>query len=335
MTAHRLTGSRTDLAMAGCMYWARADVALPEDVAGPAADAGTRLHLLAEQFATTGATTLPIGEDIAARWEHLRAWLAKWRASTEGQVRLVETAWRLDVFSGAIQGVPRSAGRDYGHMLTEVAARLDLGAVYGNTVDVWDIKTGYEAPCAAESGQLKTLALLAATAFAAASAIVHIVHVRDDGVSVDTAELEQWDLDAHELMLRQALASLPTAQPQPGSHCKWCPARTVCPSVVSAMVAAPSMTIDSVEDVARIWPLLGPIEDAIAALKARARDIVEAAGEVPLANGKRLRMVRSGGGESINASKLARVLGGQEMQRLRDEGVITKRAQGSYVKETA
>lgn len=332
-SVHGLTGSKTDLGEQ-CMAWARPDMELPEDVMGAPAEQGVVLHALSETVAEGKPLDVAlVTPDIEGRWAHLAPWLEQWRDATHGSQRLVEAAFKLDVHTRVVTGVPRSAGRDYGHTMTEVPARLDLGAVWPDRVEIWDIKTGETAPRAADAGQLKTLALMVCEAFGKSRAVVHIVHVRDDGVRVDSAELAQWDLDAHALMLRGALDSLPTAEPQPGSHCKYCPARTVCPAIVTAMVAAPSMAINTPEDIARVWPMLKPIEDAIAAIKSAIKAHVEAGGDLPLTNGRHLRMVRSGGGESVDLKSLAKAMGEDVMAKLRADGVVKQRAQGAYVKE--
>ncbi len=334
--SHRLTGSRTDLAEAGCMYWARPDVPLPPDTTGAAADEGVRLHALAERYADgRGYHEEDVTPDIAARWSQLAPWLSDWLDATHGAERLVEAAFAVDVHTHRVRGIPRDVGRDYGHSMTEVPARLDLGAVWQDHVEIWDFKTGETAPRADEAGQLKTLALMVCGAFGRTRARVHIVHVRDDAVRTDSADLAQWDLDVHAVTLRRAIDSLPTAEPRPGSHCRWCPARTVCPAIVAAMVAAPSLALDTDDDVARVHFFLKPIEDALAAIKARIKEKVDAAGGIALPNGKHLRIVRNGGGETVDVKALARSVGDDGMQRLREDGVIKPRASGTYVREVS
>lgn len=322
--------------MAGCMYWARPDIELPEDTMGAAADEGVRLHALAERLAD--GHTVPSADvqaDIADRWAQMVPWIEQWRDATTGAERLVEAAFKINVQTGVVSGIPRSAGRNYGHSMTEVPARLDLGAVWPDLVEIWDFKTGETAPKACDAGQLRTLALMVCEAWGKSRARVHIVHVRDDNVYTDSHDLERWDLDGHALLLRRSLESLPVAVPAPGAHCRWCPARTLCPAVVTSLVAATTLSIDTPADLARVHYLLKPMEDAIAALKARIRLRVEADGGVlALPGGRQLRIVRTGGGESVDIKALARCVGDAGMAKLREEGAVKSRSHGSYVKET-
>jgi RecB family exonuclease len=328
--SHRISASKTDLALSGCVYWARPDVELPEDVSGPSADQGTRLHAAAEAYAL-GIELPPIAEDIVGRWVHMKVWIDAW-ASAARTPAMVEPAFLLDPHNLTSTALPRVVNRDYGGTRGQIGGRADLARVHPDYVEVWDYKTGETVPRAADAGQLKSLAVMVAMHFGQPRAVVHMVHCRDEGVTVDSACLEAWDLDVHAAALRHAVDSVPGAQPSPGDHCRWCPARTVCPAVVSAMVNAPTMTVTSIEDVARIWPLLKPIEDAIAAIRSAIKDHVSA-GDVPLPGGKKLRMCRGGGGEYVDMKALATAVGIDGMAKLREIGAIKSKATSSYVRE--
>lgn len=345
--SHRASASRSSLLLA-CGYSFRADVTVPYDPAGPAADEGNRLHAYAETYAGGGAVPDHVEADIDERWQHLRRWIDGWKEYVkDAESTFIETGFCFDVTTEKARPVRRDAGRAYGHNDNEMPGRLDLAASFGDRVEIWDTKTGQHAPKASEAGQLKTLALAMCRITGKDRAVVHIVHVRDHGVFVDSAELDALDIDTYADALAAAVLGIPTAQPTPGSHCadEWCALRGVCPATVGQLVAlAPEgkelatlieRGISTAEDVAFAYPKLRVLKAALEAAEKRLREVVDVVGEVPLVNGKRLRLVDQNGRENVSVTSIRKVGGEALVEELREKGAISRGASIRMLKETA
>ena len=256
---HNLSGSRIELADAGCLYPFRADVVWPAFTGGIAARLGSATHAAAQEageaaLATvdeeelehvlrdaTGSGSLDAGPDLealGARWgltpsavaqlsELYQTWRAWWSDYLpEGAVVRYEVPFAWNVKTWTARELPSSSQRDYS-ALTEDEIPCTLDAVIGTPdgrIIVVDLKTGRRRhPSAATHAQLATGALCVSHALCPAqpyeSVTVVLAKILPGMVYCDTAVLGSDDLDIRALRLARQLQALPTAQPVPGRHC--------------------------------------------------------------------------------------------------------------------
>jgi hypothetical protein len=231
----RVTASKLGL-LAKCGWFARPEVRVPWEESGPAALFGTTGHALIES-AITGAPAPAIPEAVDAprvlaavdQWR-------KWWAGGDGWNAEMRLAY--DTATGRARELPRGSHRDYSSATSsEIVGTADAVAVGDDCVIVWDWKLGRpeNVDAAEENRQLSFLGLAAARLFRRPKARVGLSFVSTSGVTEDVHELDAFDLEQVEYDLRQDVARIPAAEPAPGDHCKWCPARAVCPAGPQAL----------------------------------------------------------------------------------------------------
>lgn len=160
-----------------------------------------------------------------------------------------EVAYSYDVAKGTAREVGRGIGRAYPED-GGLHGTADLVALSsdGDTAIVLDAKTGRGwLPAAAESEQLKALALMACRTHGASKARIGHLHLREDGTAwTDWAELDAFDLDAFAASLRM-LAATTKGDPAEGGWCRYCPSMAHCPAKNKLAVALGSgLTADSI-----------------------------------------------------------------------------------------
>jgi hypothetical protein len=186
----------------------------------------------------------------------------------------VEVTFAYDFATDTARELGRGIGRNYaGAKPTEFVGTADVVGVSadGNTVYIPDYKTGWYASLQrpADSWQLKALALFAARAYGADSAVVELILLREDGTSKPmTARLDIFDLDIVAKELRELAERLKCAQgdyaqgKQPtmktGEHCRYCRSRVFCPAqtaLVREMVAPVPYTMPAIttENAPHLW----------------------------------------------------------------------------------
>ena len=304
-----------------CGAWA-APEAVWEDTAGPRAVHGSDTH------AVVAGEKLPSDVPEAARVEaaHVRRWV-----DAHPAVMQHEVAYAWDPATDTARILHVGGKRDYSTVREdELPGASDLVWLdaSASTVYILDIKTG-EADDVEENLQLRTLALMAARAHGASKARVGLLFVRPEGVVEPAwATMSEWDLDAHAADLREAIARIGSA-PTPGAHCRWCPHRAHCPSTMAALAAAPSFAITTEEDIRRVYPRLGAIEDALRSIRDRIKAHVEEHGPIPLADGKLLRVIEVSGRESVAIKDIPR----EVAEDLRSNGIIKKGAPSKQLRE--
>ncbi len=254
MSGHKLSMSKASIAR-WCAWWAQPGLDLPWDPPGPPARFGNAFHAgasahvngvrLTEHDVAALARKLELDADGEAR---LAVMLAGWiqRNPTLGADGWQsEVALALDPVAGTARVLGRDIGRGYkqaGLRSTEIPGAVDLLSVEGELVVVRDIKTGNaeNVDNVADNGQLNGLALAAARAFGATRARVELEFVDGEGASTIYAhELDAFDLDAISAEFADIWARMHDPKPVPvaGAHCRWCPARTICPEQHAAAVA--------------------------------------------------------------------------------------------------
>jgi hypothetical protein len=207
-----------------------------------------------------------------------------------------EVPFSYDLDSGEGRRLDAASGRVYGAVpASTVVGTADLVRVAGDAVLVVDAKTGRGwLPPPGQSGQLRFLALAAATAHGASEAIVGHLSLRPDG----STWLEVETLDALELGLvreqlqdaRRAVESRHVA-PREGAWCRYCPAFNVCPAkaaLAAAVVQAPPVL--SPETAAAAWKRLREVKAVLGRVEDALREYAEQA-PVPLGDGLELAAV--------------------------------------------
>jgi hypothetical protein len=243
--AHHLSLSRWGIVSgtdeeAGCAYWARPDVQLPEDVPGKAARVGRIFHELAHGYVLFG------GEHDRTEWDPteaaealtlirgpVRAFLDEWR-ELPGD-KHVELRLRLDARTMRTSEAPRRGEPGYTRPgPTEVTGELDLVRIHDGIAWVEDLKTGSKRHVS--NAQLAAYGVLASRHFDVERVQHRFVYALKTKVN-----LTEWiamgadDLDAEAGHMAKVLRTLPMAQPVPGSNCEYrCPLkRGNCPAFVS------------------------------------------------------------------------------------------------------
>lgn len=229
-----ISASRTD-ALFDCAYAFRPGLPLLRDEPTVGGATGTGFHAVAEahqdgrDVSTVELPPLADRSRVDRMYELWCEWWPNYRPGTEWET---EVPFAYSLTTGKGRRLPmlgqrnyRSAARD------EIPGTADVVALEPERVILADYKTGkadYITP-ARESRQLKTLALAATRAHNVDHATVVIVPVSDLAPPyADEHELDALDLDLYEEELRDRVASIPTSNPTPGEHCRFCRHRHAC-----------------------------------------------------------------------------------------------------------
>lgn len=174
----------------------------------------------------------------------------------DGTSWAAEVAFGWHLGTGAGREVGRSVGRGYPTQPGEVYGTADLVALSADaqTVHVLDVKTGRGwMPTAAESAQLRFLAMAACATYGCAQAEVGHLHVREDGsVWLERATLDALELDlfAEQLRTLHADAQAGTGRLSEGPWCRYCPAFASCPAKAALACASVDMPATLTPEVA-------------------------------------------------------------------------------------
>jgi hypothetical protein len=237
MPAHHLSASKTDLGL-HCLYWARADVPPPHPLpAKAAAKVGTEFHAKAADdvnaSATAGGVRLTKGERARLVTLYEEFSQAEW---PEGE-RRAEVPLALDPVAMEAIELPTSPDghRDYSRV-EERFVPMTADVLLSRT-RVIDYKTGRYVPPARESGQLKTISL--ALVVLTGETEIRAAHgvVSENGCTYDEVTFDAFDLLDWRGQLADMMRRLPTAQPEPGPHCRamFCPQFGSCPATSEAL----------------------------------------------------------------------------------------------------
>jgi hypothetical protein len=217
----------------------------------------------------------------------------------------IEEAFVLDIREGTARYVGSNIGRNYGPLSdVEVAGTVDLLNVSGDAVAIADLKTGwqYVGP-AAESWQMKTLALAVSRYFDKSVVHATLIRLREDGSLYEspTATFTAFELDEFLDELRDLYLRIESAKHQdipstyPGDEqCRYCDCVEHCPAHVQALVSAAGLIAADTEPrlaapEVREWckrakKYIERIEGGIKQLATQE--------PIPLSNGKSLALVR-------------------------------------------
>lgn len=224
----RTTASKVGL-LSACQWFARPEAEWDTSTSA-AADKGTRFHACVAHYIEVGEWKLAgDDDDIVALCDSAQAWVDSF-----GRHRLAaEVAFAWDPVTDTAERI-EVKNRDYSAGKGRLCGTADVVAVqrFTKTGYIGDWKTGD----GSKSGpQLRALALMLARAEGLDSVTVEALEVSAEGVRfVCTETLDAFALAAVAGELAEALAAVPTAEPQPGPHCGelYCPARATCPAIV-------------------------------------------------------------------------------------------------------
>jgi hypothetical protein len=279
---HRLSASRIKLGRR-CLWWARPDVEVPPAEETRPAAVGTAFHdvaeseaeeldedLVDERFArlVAGVELDKAAEGLSTHERrHLEALVTSWREWWAQMILTgAETEQPIQLFvSGAAERLPKGEHRDYSAADdAAIPGTADVVAVWASNDGssahfVGDYKTGF-GPHRLDDhiDQLTHLGTAFARKEGAESVRVGVIHVRPDGVELDSRVLDGFDMALHVTEMAQLLEELPTAEPRPGLHCEemYCPARAVCPATRALLVDA-KLALEP----RRRLPLVGDVEE--------------------------------------------------------------------------
>jgi hypothetical protein len=229
--AYPFSASATDTAFA-CAYSLRPELAREPDEPNVGGLTGTAFHTLAEHYNHgTKPPPLPAGADLTRAWRMFEQWRPWWDEYTErhGIEWSAEAPYAVSLTTGEGRRLPSKGPRDYSAARAdEIPGTIDALGRAGDRLYVADFKTGradYITP-ARESGQMRTLGLAATRALGFERATLVVIPVSDlHEPHADEHEIDVLDSDLHEERLRVVVASIPTAQPTPGEHCRFCQVR--------------------------------------------------------------------------------------------------------------
>lgn len=291
-----------------CLYpWS--GIALPPSESSPAAAFGSAFHACAAFRITNGGTCIT---EAASGWKltneqydrlvtMFAGWAAWWDDMAYAAPVSTEQAFAYNVDDDSCRLVDLAAPRDYSKFGSEFFGTADLVMRGVGPLTVTDWKTGDPANVerCLVNRQMRFLALCASRAYSVDNVVASIAFVDEDGsVTVDSNTFDVLDLANIAAEMRELQARLrgPIA-PNPGQHCKWCPALSVCPSTQKAIeqVAPPeppaeykvSVAIESPDHAAWLRHRLGVILEAASAVDAALKRYADDNGGIALANGKR------------------------------------------------
>jgi hypothetical protein len=223
----RATASKVGL-LAFCQWWATPEAEWTWTTSD-AADRGTRFHKAIANYTETRKRA-EVDEDLREEYAQACDWVDS--LGSHDDVVKVERAFAWDLMTdtaeeiGSDRDYRKAAGRLCGTVDLILLARIDGKYV---AAMVWDWKTG----SGENSGpQLRALGLMVARAYGLENVTVAALEVRASGVTeVAREELDEFALSAVAGELAEQIASIPNAEPKPGSHCGdlYCPARLSCP----------------------------------------------------------------------------------------------------------
>lgn len=282
--------------------------------AGAPATTGTQVHSFLERVSELGreAALEQLTDERAARI------CAALDLSTlplgDGTSWAAEVAYGWNLGTGAGREVGRNVGRGYPTQPGEVYGTADLVALSADsqTVHVLDVKTGRGwMPSAAESAQLRFLALAACATYGCAQAEVGHLHVREDGtVWLERATLDALELDlfAEQLRTLHADAQAGKGALAEGPWCRYCPSFASCPAkaaLACASVGLPAQLTPEV--VAQAWTRMKEVRQVLDRVEEALREFASTT-PVSLGNGMQLAAVESSRDELDGAKVYAVML---------------------------
>jgi hypothetical protein len=248
---NRLTSSSIARAVK-CGWWAKDWSPLPMEFDSEASEAGRATHALIDDTIKTGDESHH-GDELHATWLS-DWWLDEWHRGWKSEV-----AFAMDLATGETMVIEGRGREAYADMPADwpkgtADAILVVDEPNERVGYVEDWKTGLQAGTdpAVSNLQVRFIAAALARHFRCDRVVVGICKLRGDHIHRTRASLDLLDLEVFRAELRELVASLPSAEPKPGPHCRltFCPAfGTTCPKTSATLpravpeVAAATMPI--------------------------------------------------------------------------------------------
>ncbi len=225
----RVTASKSAL-LASCAFSFRESTPCVDE-RGRSAINGDRFHKAIASYIKTGVRPVETGRRLKwleDRLDHATAWVdanrsPSWRA---------ETAYAYEPNAGTGRLLGYDIDRrytEYGKLPTEIAGSADIAGIEGETVVVYDWKTGRSVTDTVWH-QMRWLCLMAAKATVAWHARAVVLHATDYGVIQSEQTYDDVQLWRIAEELRLDVAAIEESWPLVGPHCDqlYCPARAGC-----------------------------------------------------------------------------------------------------------
>jgi hypothetical protein len=218
----RLSPTRLFVAEAGCLWPFRADVQPPPEKENAKMRRGKEVHRGIE-LRILGGPPNPMSKHHELV-EHAFAWQ---RERGDG-ARHAETAFGVDLQSGSVMVFENKdkVPKDWMPVVVDLAILAD-------TPEAWDFKTGSPFSSFDYRPQAIANAYAVATYVDREAAVAGLAYVTPEGIKAKSWDLDAFDLIEQKQKLRMWAAQAPTAQPNPGAACKYCPARGICPAMAA------------------------------------------------------------------------------------------------------
>ena len=238
---------------------------------GTAAAAGSAVHLFLWRAAEVGrerALELT-SEEYRARCEAI--YLEKLPHGTR-DAWSYEVGFAYDIVTDGAE-MFASTGRDYSAHAGKLCGTADVVGIVGSEVAVLDVKTGWaDLGKPAENLQLLAYAVAAARVSGASSATVGCIYLRDETPHYDVAQLDSIALDAAAARIAQVVEAVAVvasdAEPNEGTHCKYCPAFTSCPAKIGLMREGAGEWVLDATTAPKALARLEAVEEAAARMRA-------------------------------------------------------------------
>lgn len=271
-----LTGSQLDRARY-CAWPYRDDVSYPERESGRAADEGTEVHSMLEQYLS--------GEEVVAASPRAQLIFNQVKHHVSPPA-MSEPAFAIDVATGAARHIGNRINRQYGKLgPNEIALTTD----WCKPGEVGDLKTGFAGHVKhpRENIQVLSAAYAWAKVNGESTMIGRILIGREDECipifsKFDGDWMEQTLTELREIHYRTRLPSPAVA----GEHCQFCPALGACPQTAhtQALVAGPKWSTEriSLENDQQMVIHLPMLKKAVEAIE----EALKKRGPLMLPNGK-------------------------------------------------
>ena len=301
-----ITGSSVPL-LTKCQWWANESV--PAQIQSPPSGAmllGTAVHSAIENYIQKRPGD--VSEEVIEYFDVWHGWWESFgRTLGKGQWEC-EQAYVYDATNDTAKRVQMSGRRYVVEHPGQIAGTIDAVSIFGKHAIVIDWKTGDDfakmTADAEHNWQLRLYALAVARAHNLESVRIMIVRISQDDVTTSSHDLDAIELDAVAAKISALVAGVPSAQPQPGTHCRRCRAVAVCPATKSATdaIAAPTpveIRIHNQEQATAALVRLRQVQAACEQMESILKAYAAENGGIPLPDGKRWSRV-SVERESIN-----------------------------------
>lgn len=221
-----------------CQWWLRGEVKRPPYKQNVYAKWGTQTHSAIESV----LTGQPKPKLLAEAERNFSSWM---RSEYPGELLFadctIETAMRLDFKTGEGRIDTNIKGRSYPKEISPFVVWGTSDLVVSKTPtlkEIIDWKTGKTRPVAKGNGQLLSLASSLFGATGTTQIETTIAHISESEVTRSSALVREADIREWREKMTEAIAGVPTSEPQPGPHCSgmFCEQFGTCPATAHIQI---------------------------------------------------------------------------------------------------